>query len=167
MVVHAAGYTVALLHAPKTGGTSRAAAIANVRHVVLERGHDLRASQVKDMPRIAVVREPVDRFLSAWVAAGRPLSTLDMALAQPVALLQEVRFRPQVHWYDTDDIEHLIAFEHWPRHFDLLMRYYNIPIGPIEVRNQGGPKPYIKPYQALHIQDIYYKDESLWLESTA
>lgn len=161
------GHVVALLHAPKTGGLARSQAIRDVRHLVLEREHDLRAGGT-GLPRIAVVREPVDRFLSAWAAHDLSPALLDTLLAQPGLLFQHLGLRPQVHWYDRPDIEHLIPFEHWPADFRRVMAYYFIPIHDINVVNPGRrPKLVLTPAQAARIQHIYDEDHELWLEATA
>lgn len=169
MAVRGAGYVLALLHAPKTGGTARSYATRDIRAHVLDEGHSLRASMVYDTPRLAVVREPVDRFLSAWAHQGLDASELDRLLERPAMLFQHTVLRPQVHWYDRPDIEHLIAYEHWPVEFVRVLRYYALDVAtPLAVRNPATrDKLVLTPAQAARIQAIYDEDHELWLEASA
>lgn len=92
------------LHVPRTGGTALATGLAACR-ATHRQGHTFRLSHLRpgDMA-IVIVRDPVQRFLSAWAWDTRHLRPWD----SPDELLLEHEipdtevFRPQSWWLDGD-----------------------------------------------------------------
>lgn len=96
-----------LVHIPKNGGT----ALSCLPHINPPRDHSVRLSMVPD-PAIVVLRDPVDRFRSAfdmYVSQRRivHLTDFDAFMEQfPDILDREwpgFAFRPQTWWVDDTD----------------------------------------------------------------
>lgn len=174
------------IHIPKNAGTSLATALYGhtMRHDTM-RYYERVAPDVSALPSIAVIRDPVDRFLSAWCYARtggtrhrqvsepfreayRGFRTIDDALdhlegcGNPFAV--DHIFRPQ-SWYITDRagriaITHLVPIDGLDR-LPPLLATRNIAVLP---RLNASTASDVAPtdMQRARIRHLYRDDVMLW-----
>lgn len=179
-----------LIHIPKNAGTSVEDAMFGyrVRHRTWGEIRDLCPEAWKILPKIAIIRDPVDRFLSAYDylrAGGRNAADRAFArrmigarsaaeiaaklVAQPSyrrPALRYFHFRPQADYVCGDAgimIDHLIPFPHMA---EGLTRYAGVPPGALHHANrtagQRTDRAALAPETLAHIEAVYTKDRAMY-----
>ena len=96
---------IRFLHIPKTGGMALWHELEAIPGLRREHEHPLSALPPAD-PYITIVRDPADRFVSAfaWLAVHRllPWATPDEMVLATDQRPDEVVYRPLTWWLDTD-----------------------------------------------------------------
>lgn len=174
---------VMFIHVPKAAGMSVSAALYDrqVRHASIRYYARVAPEMVATIPSFAILRDPVDRFLSAYAYAQRG-GTEDndvasvfrsdyMAFRSPDDALDHVAaarspydvdhiFRPQ-SWYVTDRagavaVDHLVPFD---RLADLRLHVGEMPAKPLKHMNRGRERSEVlRPDQVARLQRLYPRD---------
>jgi hypothetical protein len=164
------------LHAPRTGGHSRAAALQGAirEGKVAVASHNVQASHTRGLT-FMFLRHPVDRFISAAIKRGT-------AIEDFVAVLRaerlgaggtELLLRPQTWWLDREGVETYRLEnmnEVWP---ELTHRLSLTPdlLNPLPVRGEpaanSGPLeiPVLTDEQRDVVMGFYAPDMVAWMDA--
>nr|WP_246375768.1 sulfotransferase family 2 domain-containing protein [Gluconacetobacter takamatsuzukensis] len=183
---------ILFVHVPKNAGTSIATALygRTLSHESIRYFQDVAPALARDLPSFAILREPVDRFLSAYsyarnggtrdrmVAPGfrdryMGFRSLDDALdhveqARSVYGVDHI-FRPQ-SWYVTDRagrpaVRHLLRIEDVARLSTLMPELGSVSLPRLNEGRPHGLAP--TPRQRARIQAIYRQDIALFTQASA
>jgi len=154
------------VHIPKTGGSALRQALGYLDLDMRYPGHRYPISAFpKEDEVITIVRDPVDRFVSAFWHA-RPMgweSPEPFALAMPDYHMDLLVFRPQVAWIDSDRpllwVGHTETLE---ADFERLRPMFRRGCAPLLPRPPAHYPPPDLSQQALdNIRDYYADDYAL------
>lgn len=178
---------VLFVHIPKNAGTSICDRLygQQIKHATV-RYYAMVAPDLLDLPRFAIVRDPIERFWSAYryaVAGG----TCDRAVSRPFEALyrsftgiddaidhlasarshfaMDHIFRPQ-HWYldagpDARPIDCLVPYEALDRLGDLI-GLDGLDDLPRLNRTDSAPPPRLTLSQKAFLDQFYARDFALW-----
>ena len=184
-----------LIHIPKNAGTSVEDAIYgyHVRHRTWAEVRDLCPLAWATLPKIAIVRDPVDRFLSAYdYLRGGGRNAADRAFAQRMVIghsaaqvaarlagrsgfrriaMQFFHFRPQSDYVSdgaTAMVDHLIPITHMA---EGLQRYAGLPRDALRHANRTGghrtDRASLDAATVAQIEAVYATDRALYDGATA
>lgn len=179
------------VHVPKAAGTSVAHALYGhpVGHMSIRQIRSIQGGYLAALPSFAILRHPVDRFLSAcryareggggddqvapeFREAYRRFTSLDDVLDHIERARTPYRvdhiFRPQ-HWYLVDRdgriaVDRLVRFDDLDRLPTLVPGFPRVAL---PVLNRSNPQRLgLSPRQRARIEGLYARDFALWFELT-
>lgn len=106
------------IHIPKTAGTSFKDEIEKIRKIEFQ-GHEVLFRYVKGLKEIIVLRDPIDRFTSAFFYIKKSSKTKSDLYETPEELIQDlIKFSPDGYRFirDTRDVNGVKTFTNWVFH---------------------------------------------------